>query len=405
MSSKEQNRWLIVLGGIICQFCVGMLYSWSIFQKPIQDLFGWTTSQVSLTFSISTFMLPIAMIVGGELLEYIGPKKVAFLGGVILCIGLCVASQTKSISMLYIGYGFLGGAGVGLVYGVPIATCVKWFPEKKGMITGLAVAGFGLGSCIYAPVASILIGKIGPLHTLLIQGIITIMGICIGASLLKTAPKGYCPAGWQETRGEQGVSYDYTPKQMLYTWQYWFLLITYMFANATGLLAVGHAAPIGQQVAGLTGMEAASIISILTILNTIGRFAGGTASDRFGSFCVVVCLFLVSAAGMFSLKFMSGYFLYAMDIGIIAFSFGGMVGAFPSIILEFYGGKNYSVNYGLVFLAFGFGGVLGPQIASNVLRLENGDYSFAFVIAGTLCLVGAIMAAFAKNHPVATHKL
>lgn len=396
----DGRRYWVVLGGIICQFCVGMLYSWSIFQNSIAELFGLTKGQVSVTFSISTFMLPLAMIVGGQALPKQGPKKVALAGGILLSIGLFLASYANNIYMIYIGYGFLGGAGVGLVYGVPIGTCVKWFPERKGMITGLAVAGFGLGSCIYAPIASVGVSTIGPLLTLRYQGVVSLVGIFIGAFLLEAAPLGYCPQGYIDVEKSIAPKKSYHPKEMVHTWQFWFLLFMYLFANATGLLLVGHASPMGQQVAGLTIAQGALVVSFLTICNTFGRFFGGAASDKFDCFTVLIFLFVLSACCMLTMPCMKIFPLFALNAGMIAFSFGGTVGAFPSIILDYYGAKHYSVNYGFVFLAFGCGGLLGSQIASQVLRLQRGIYTYAFIIAGSLCIIGGVMAFFAKKHPL-----
>ena len=387
--THPQRRVLVVIGSIICQFCVGMLYSWSVFQTPISQMFGWDTGAVSLTFSISTFMLPVAMIVAGLLLPRRGPRWVASLGGIILAIGLLIASQSHSLVMLYVGFGFLGGAGVGLVYGVPIATCAGWYPESTGLITGLAVAGFGLGSSVYAPIATNLISHIGPMNTFLVQACVSFVGILLGSLLLKAPPSTQAAPG-----GQTG---SYTPGGMLRTWQYWILLIMYIRANATGLMVVGYASPMGQQLAHITTAQASAVVSILAISNTLGRFLGGAMSDRFGPFRVVIFLYLVNAATMFSMKLMTNFVLYALAVAILACSFGGMVGAYPSIVLDYFGKTYYSVNYGLVFLAFGIGGLLGPQIVSQVLRLQNGDYTLAFWIAGGAGIAGALLALLCRK--------
>lgn len=389
---RTQRRSLVVVGSMICQFCVGMLYSWSVFQTPIAQLQGWDPGAVSLTFSISTFMLPVAMIAAGVLLPRWGPRRVAALGGVVLTIGLLIASQAHSLGILYLGFGFLGGAGVGMVYGVPIATCAGWYPESTGLITGLAVAGFGLGSSVYAPIATRLIGLIGPMHTFLVQACVSLAGITLGSMLLK-AP----PAREQSVQDGEVRTRGFTPREMLSTWQYWLLLVIYILANAIGLMVVGHAAPMGQQLAQITAAQASAVVSILAIANTLGRFLGGAMSDRFGPFRVVIFLFLVDAATMFSLRMMTNFVGYALVIAILACCFGGMVGAYPSIVMDYFGPEFYSINYGLVFLAFGIGGLLGPQIVSQVLRTQNGDYTLAFWIAGAAAIAGAVMALFCRK--------
>lgn len=385
------RRWEVVVGALVCQFCVGMLYSWSVFQNPIVTYFGWETSAVSLAFSISTFMMPIAMIVGGILLPKWGPGKVAKLGGLILTIALLITSNMKSLPVLYFGFGFLGGIGVGLVYGVPIATCAGWFPEKTGMITGLAVAGFGLGSSVYAPIASHLIEMIGVFQTFRIQAVVAFVGILIGSSLMK-APRSY------QKDDQKQNAHDVTPAKMMGTKQFWILFVMYIFANAVGLMMVGHASPMGQQLAGLTTVQAGVIVSILAVSNTAGRFLGGFFSDRFGAFKVIFVLYGINAIFLLLIGGMHTYFLFSIAVAVLACSFGAMVGAYPSVVLKFFGRKHYSVNYGIVFMAFGIGGILGPQIASQALRISGGSYAPAFWIGAMLSVFGAAMTLFMYFH-------
>lgn len=400
MQQKEYNRWLVVVGGFIVQFCLGALYTWSVFQKPIEKMFGWSAPEVSLAFSINLFMIPILMIVAGRVLPKYGPTKMAIAGAAVLSIGLIVASRTTNIAILYIGYGLLGGAGIGIAYGIPIATCVKWFPDKRGMISGLAVAGFGLGSVFYAPVAIKLVAAFGPLKTFFFQAFYTIIGAAIGAMLMRPAPEGYLPPGWTPPvvkAGQTGpTKYDFTTKEMLRTPQYYFILIMYTFANIAGLMIIGHASPIGQQVANLTPAAAGTIVSVLAMVNTLGRLFWGTISDKLGRMKVVFIMYVISAVAMFTMNLMTTYFLYAIGVSLIAFCFGGAMGTFPSITADFYGAKHVSVNYGLVFLAYSAGAIIGPRLAAVVKEASGGNYGLAFLITGALCTVGAIMALAAK---------
>ena len=400
MENKIYNRWLVVVGAVICQFVLGALYTWSVFQAPIQEMFGWTAPQVSLTFSINLGIIPILMIIAGKLLPKYGPTKMAVTGAIVLTVGLLVASQAKELWMLYLGYGVLGGAGIGIAYGIPIATCVKWFPDKRGMISGLAVAGFGLGSVMYAPVATMLVNHFGPLNTFFVQAIYTIIGVTLGAQLMKAAPEGYVPEGWTPPApkaGQVGPSkYDFRPSEMLRTPQYWYLLLMYTFANIAGLMIIGHASPIGQQVAGLTPLEAGSIVSILAILNTFGRLFWGTISDKLGRMRVVFLMYMISAVAMFSMNYLGTFWLFALGVAMVAFTFGGAMGTFPSIAADFFGAKYVSVNYGMIFMAYSFGAIIGPRLAAVVVENTGGDYGLAFMITGVLCSIGAVMALVAK---------
>ena len=393
--ADPQHRSPVVIGAMICQFCAGMLYSWSVFQTPIAQQFGWDASAVALTFSISTFLFPVAMTVAGMFLPRWGPRRVALLGGVVLAAGLLIASQARSLPVLYLGFGVLGGIGVGTVYGVPISTCAGWFPESAGLITGLAVAGFGLGSSVYAPIATHLIGWLGPMTTLLIQGCIAFVGVGLGSMLLK-APPAEAGGGAQSAPAR-----SYTPGEMLRTGLFWMLFVMYIFANGVGLMIVGNASPMGQQLAQITAVQASAVVSILSIANTLGRFLGGYLADRFGPFPVVLSLFLVDTVILCSMGFMTTFARFAVAAAVLACCFGGMVGVYPSMVLKFFGTAHYSVNYGLVFLAFGVGGLLGPQVAAQALRL-HGAYAPAFWIAGGVCLAGAGLAVLCRRYTART---
>ena len=398
MKNSNLLRWRVVIGGIICQFCAGMLYSWSIYVNPLIEEFGWERSSVTLTMSITTLLIPIVMIFAGKLLPKLGPAKVTLIGAVSLSLGLVISSFATTIPILYLGFGILGGVGVGFIYGVPIATCVKWFPDKKGFISGLAVAGFGLGSIIFAPICTALIAAIGPSKTFLVQAAITIVGIAIGAPLMKAAPDGYKPEGWNPPEVKQGAatSHNFKSGEMIKTMQYWFLLIMYLFINMSGLMVIGHASPISQQIAGLTPLEAGAIVSVLSITNTVGRFLGGAASDKFGAKRVVTAIYIVNTVLLISLSFMTSFALIALGIGGLAVCFGAMMGSYPSIVLDYFGPKYYSTNYALIFLAYGIGGIIGPQIAVTSVA-NTGSYTMSFIIIAVSCVIGALMSIFSKR--------
>lgn len=390
------ERWRVVIGGIICQFCAGMLYSWSIYVNPIIETHGWERGSVSLTMSIATLIIPIVMIPAGKLLPKMGPTKVALIGAVSLTLGLIISGISTSLPLLYLGFGVLGGIGVGFIYGVPIATCVKWFPDKKGLISGLAVAGFGLGSIIFAPICTALITSLGPNKTFLIQAAITIIGMLVGAPLMKAAPDGYVPEGWTPPVTAKGSGRDYTSGEMLKTKQYWFLLIMYLFANMSGLMVIGHASPISQEIAGLTVAQAGAIVSVLSIANTIGRFLSGAASDKIGAQRVVTIIYVINAILLISLQMMTSFVTIALGIGGLAVCFGAMMGAYPSIVLDYFGVKHSGTNYAFIFLAYGIGGIIGPQIAVRCVA-ATGSYSMAFIIIGVTCVVGAVMSLISKK--------
>lgn len=396
MSTSNSLRWRVVTGGIICQFCAGMLYSWSLYVNPLVAKFNLPKSDVTLTFSIATLLIPIMMIFASKVMARKGPTFTALVGAVFLALGLVVSGFASSVYVLYLGYGVLGGVGVGFIYGVPIATCAKWFPDKKGLISGLTVAGFGLGSIVFAPLATVLIENFGPSTTFLIQAGITVVGMAIGAPMLKTAPDGYRPEGWQPAAGSAALTRDYTSSEMLRTVQYWFLLVMYLFANVAGLFIIGHASPISQEIAKLAPVQAGAIVSLLSIANTLGRFASGAAADKIGAKRVVTIIYALDLILLVTLQFMTSYTLIAIGIASLAFCFGGMMGVYPSLVMDYFGSKFASTNYAFVFLAYGFGGLIANAVASFSLT-QFGGYGTAFLIIGASCAAGVVMSIISKK--------
>ncbi len=398
MANSNALRWRVVLGGILSNFCAGMLYSWSIYVNPLMEAHGWERGAVSLAMSIATLVIPISMIPAAKILAKQGPTKTALIGTIFLVLGLAVAGLTASLPLLYLGFGVLGGIGVGFIYGTPIATCVKWFPDKKGLISGLAVGGFGLGSIVFAPICTSVIASLGPNTTFLIQGAITLVGMLIGAPLMKAAPDGFKPEGWNPpvAAAASGASHDYTSAEMLKTKQYWFLLIMYLFANMSGLMVIGHASPIAQAVAGLTAAQAGAIVSVLSIANTAGRFMSGALCDKLGAKRVVTIIYIINAVLLVALQFLTNFVTIALGIGGLAVCFGAMMGAYPSLVVDYFGVKYSGPNYARIFLAYGIGGIIGPQLAVRVVAATKG-YTLAFVIIGASCIIGAVMSIISKK--------
>lgn len=400
MANSGYNRWYCVTGAVLLQFCLGVVYIWSIFRTPLETMFGWSTSDVSLAFTINLSMIPVMMIVGGYLSPKIGVRKVAILGGFMVFLGMYMASKTTSLWMLWVGYGFLAGGGTGIAYGVPIGVLVKWFPDKRGMITGLAVGSLGFGSVVFTQVGYYFISQMGPLPTFSVLGAIIFVGVLIGAMLIKEAPDGYMPPGWTPPPAKAGqlnaTTHNYTPKEMLSTSQYYYLFVMYTFANVCALIIIAHASPIGQKVANLTPLEASGIVSLLGFFNSFGRLFWGAASDKIGRMRSIMIMFIISAVAMFSMNYLNSYWLYALGVSLIALCFGGSVGVFPSITADVFGPKYISINYGLILLAYALGAIIGPIMAAQVKEMSGGEYQLAFIISGGMCVVGAIMAIFFK---------
>ena len=403
MSNKVYNRWHCVCGAILIQLCLGIVYIWSIFRTPMEQKFGWSTSDISFAFAINIMMIPTLMIAGGYIMQKVGPRITAILGGLLVFTGMLITSFSTELWMLWIGYGLFVGGGVGVSYGVPVATLVKWFPDKRGLITGLAVGTLGFGSIVFTQVGYFLMESIGVMETFAALGVIILSGVFLGALLMRSAPDGYAPSGWTPPPPKTGqnfiTTHDYTPKDILRTPQYYSIFIMYAFISIAALVILGHASPIGQSIAGLTPLEASTVVSILGLFNSGGRIVLGGVSDKFGRMRTMAGIFLLCGVAMVLMQHMTSFVLYAFAASAVAFSFGGAAGVFPSITADTFGPKYVGVNYGVVLMAYGIGGIIGPLMAAKIKEASGGDYTMAFWISAALCLIGAILSITFKPIP------
>src|SRR5437016_3577020 len=296
--TRHPNRWGIALAGVVMQIALGAVYAWSVFRIPLTKAFGWTISQVTFTFTLAILMLGFAAFVGGLWMRKSGPRRVAIAAGIFYGGGVFLASLSAGhLYWLYFSYGFLGGIGLGLGYIVPVATLVKWFPDKRGMITGIAVAGFGAGALITAPIASRLIGNIGVLKTFAVLGIAYLIAVTGAGLFMKDPPAGFRPAGWTPSaaQNKQRAARDLSLNEALTKWQ-WYALWAMLFLNTSaGISIISQAAPMAQEITHVTAAVAAGMVGIISIANGSGRFLWAWLSDAVGRRAVFLSMFLVQA--------------------------------------------------------------------------------------------------------------
>src|SRR5438094_3012454 len=253
---RTNNRWVIAIAGVFLQIALGAVYAWSVFRVPLAKQFGWSISEVTLTFTISIFVLGFAAFFGGLWLNRKGPRVVALTGGALYGLGIFLASFTHRLSWLYLTYGVVGGIGLGLSYIVPIAVLVKWFPDRRGLVTGIAVAGFGAGALITAPVATRLILSVGVLETFAYLGIAFLI-VTVGSGLfMQNPPEGWKPAGWTPTISEtrQRSARDYSLMDALKTWQWWALWLLLFLNTSAGISVISQESPLFQELLGVTAV-------------------------------------------------------------------------------------------------------------------------------------------------------
>ncbi|MEL7635580.1 OFA family MFS transporter [Sporomusa sp. GT1] len=398
MSVKSPNRWLILLSGVLINMCVGASYAWSVYQKPLIDMFKWSTNEVSLAFTLSFGLVPLAMIIAGKFQDQQGPKRVIFWGGVIYSSGIIGAGFTTSLSFLYMTYGVLCGLGIGTIYTCTVANTVKFFPDKRGLASGLVVAGFASGAVILAPLSSTLIEAYGVLNTFKLLGCAYLLIISVCTLLVETAPPDYRPAGWNPPAPSTAaiVGTDKNWREMLVDPTFYILWGMYTIGCVSGLMVIGHASPIAQEVIKLDSQTAAMAVSFLALANTAGRILWGWVSDKIGRYNAVMIMFILAGAMMFAMTKVSTLLPFMAVLMTVGLCYGGVMGVFPSITADMFGSKNLGVNYGIIFTAFGAAAVIGPRLASHFKELNSGDYNQAFLISAGLSIIGILLTCIAQ---------
>jgi len=390
---RPPNRWLLAGGGVLMQLALGAVYAWSVFRDPLMKKFGWSISEVTFAFSIAILVLGFAAFLGGLWMSRVGPRTVGIAAGI--CYGLGVALSSLSggqIWILYLGYGVLGGLGLGLGYIVPVATLVKWFPDRRGFITGLAVAGFGAGALLTAPLAAALIQQVGVMQTLAILGIAYLIMVVAGASVMQNPPDGWAPEGWQPSAKKQSQrgTTEFTLQEALSTWQ-WYALWAILFLNVTaGISIISQAAPMAKEISGVPPLVAAGMVGIISIANGAGRLLWAWLSDAIGRRNVFFIMFLVQAALFFLMPTQREFTILVTLCFIVLSCYGGGFGTMPAFAADLFGPRWIGSIYGLMLTAWGFAGVFGPLLIARI-REVTGSYSGALTIIACVMLVSSLL--------------
>lgn len=375
--NKSTDRWKVLLGGILMQLCIGGIYTWSLFNQPLVLKFGWSRTEVYTAYSLIVFIFAFVTIFSGRLQDKIGPRKVATIGIICFSTGLIIASQATTLGVLYLGYSLLGGIGVGMVYVCPLSTSLKWYPKKKGMVTGITIGAFGMGGFLFNFILSSLINSVGVSNTFMIQGITYgIIGL-FGASLLRLP----------QTEEKSSVivnENDIATKIMLKTRAFYLLWVMYFLGSLSGLLIIGMAQDIARDIVGLNAQTARLAVAVAAVFNAAGRLGWGALSDIIGRLRVFSALFLLTALGMLSLSlFQLNAFTYFAVLGIIVSCFGGFLATFPAVCSDYFGSYYFGSNYGILYQAYGISALVGPFFLTLFQSVTT-----AFLLAGILSVVG-----------------
>ncbi|HSB76560.1 MAG TPA: OFA family MFS transporter, partial [Terriglobales bacterium] len=305
-SERLPNRWGIALAAVVMQVCLGAVYGWSVFKIPLMRVEHWSETQVQLNFTLAIFFLGVGTIIGGLWQDKAGPRKVASLAGVIYGVGYMlagIAASRHSLNGLYIAYGVLTGLGMGMGYICPVATLVKWFPERRGLMTGVAVCGYGAGALIMSPVAAREILAWGVPATFASLGIVYLVLVLAAAQFYANPPQGWRPAGWEPRSAvaKAATAFDYSVREAMATWQFW-LLWAMLFLNVSaGIMIISQASPMAQQLVGMTPVAAAGMVGLISIFNGAGRVLWAWVSDHLGRARVYFLLYALQAVIFLSL--------------------------------------------------------------------------------------------------------
>jgi OFA family oxalate/formate antiporter-like MFS transporter len=402
---KIGNRNFVILGALIVQLCLGSIYAWSFYQTALRDgAYTWPSLYTQLPFAAGLASFALFMIFAGRWQDRIGPRKVATIGGILLGVGYISAFFVDVVSggdallgtvYLIITYGIIGGAGIGFAYVCPIAALVKWFPDKKGTITGIAVAGFGAGALVFGWVETLLLTFYNVPSTLnigmpmLILGGVYLILVVLGSQLLTNPPEGWLPTGYTPpTTIADGAGTGMMPGQMIRTSSFWLLWLMFVFAATAGLMTLGNVKSAALAIDATA--DAVVIVGVMSLLNAAGRIVWGATSDKLGRENTMILMFLVLSIGMFAFAWMSTIAISWVAVmaiaSLIGFCFGGNFALFPSATADFFGSKNVGKNYGVMFTAYGIAGITGAFVAGPIYDFF-GSYFWAFVITGILAII------------------
>lgn len=388
-----------VFAAIAIQLTLGIAYIWSVFQTGIANsIFGGDNAAAGLTFSLLLATLTIGSVIGGKLAVKYSTRVVVFIGGIILGLGFFLASfvTAENAWLLWVTYGVMGGVGMGFTYSTTIACAQKWYPHKKGFVTGVIVSALGFGGVVFTPIVESLISAFGGAgagepKTFMVLSAIFLVVCSVGSIFMKNPPEGYGMTGTASNAATATAAQDYQPGQMLKTPQFYLITVTFMLACMGGLMMIGFAKPI----AIARGLEATATIGVLAIsmFNSVGRLLWGMISDKIG--CKNTIIILLSGTAILSLlvNAVAGYWIYIL-IALIGFFYGGLLSNFPSLTATLFGAKNMAINYGFVLLGFGIGAVISSQIAGYYKNIAANDISLmfpAFVIASCCAAAGIVM--------------
>ncbi len=398
-TSLDKKRWWVLIASSLINLCIGSIYAWSVFAAPLaaklSGLLGTTltAADLAIVFTVANSIGPITMISGGYITDKLGgPRAVILIGGSMFGVGMLLTGLATTLTQVIITYGLLVGLGLGMAYGCTINNTVKFFPDKRGLVGGIATATYGLSSVLIPPVANALNNSVGVSMSFVILGIAFLVIIVTCSMFIIKCPADYVPEGFvpkvAAVPGKMQTA-DKNWKQMLADPVFYIMIIMLTCGAFSGLMITSQASPMAQRMAGMTVGMAATAVSVLALFNAAGRIVAGTLSDRFGRVTVLRGAFVLEILGL-AMLLMTGEgdtFMFMAAVSVIGICFGALMGVYPGFTADQFGVRNNSVNYGIMFIGFAVAGYFGPSTCGRILG-STGSYGTAFIVSAVLAVVG-----------------
>jgi MFS family permease len=394
----DKKRWIILLAGCFINLCLGSIYAWSVFSAAMADYFNSTIGgnitpgDLAIVYTIANSVGPITMISGGWFNDKFGPKKVILVGGIMWGLGMFLSGFATSVGYLIATYGIIGGLGLGMAYGSVISTCVKFFPDKRGLIGGITTAVYGASSVILPPIVTAIVSRTDASFAFKLVGIIFIVLIAVSCMFLEQCPEGYTPSGYVATAAGTGIKpVDKDWKEMLKTPVFYVMLFLLTCGAFSGMMIISQASSVAQNMIGMTAVQASLAVSVLALFNAFGRILAGYISDKLGRINTLMIACMMGCIGGFILYGCGtgAAGLFYVGLAIVGISFGSFMGVYPGFTADQFGPKNNSVNYGIMFIGFALAGYFGPQIMRGTYA-STGAYQKAFIIAVSFSVTGIV---------------
>lgn len=394
----RKNRWLIALSAVGIHISIGSVYAWSNFTAPLKEMFGWSDSEVALTFSIAILFLGLSAAFLGHFVEKYGPKKAGLLAAIFFGIGMTGAGfsvDLESKYLLYVFYGALGGIGLGVGYIAPVSTLVKWFPDRRGLATGLAIMGFGFAAAIASPIMNSLINSVGVANTFYILGVSYFIIMVLSSLYLEKPEEGWMPDGFKEkvasgkVKGMMDLS-QLTANEAVKTKRFWYLWFM-LFINITcGIAILAVAKPLAMESIGIDMTTAAALVGAIGIFNGLGRIGWASLSDYIGRPNTYTAFFVLQIIMFFFLPQVSIQWLFMGMLIIVYTCYGGGFASIPAYIGDLFGTKQLGAIHGYILTAWAAAGLVGPLFAAWI-KDTTGSYAGSLTFFSGLFVVALVI--------------